>query len=133
MDRILAASIALPTWTRWSSWLATAATVFLATAFPSRLWLPLALLLGAFTAFSNLPVVAFDGPLPFSSLGVHARGEVFTWDQVVRVEPGERHNLQAIVIHQGQEHPVPLRVRGAHTWDEFRSALAAHAPDKVAF
>ncbi|MDP8930362.1 MAG: hypothetical protein M3O70_17790, partial [Actinomycetota bacterium] len=90
--------------------------------------------LAAFTAFANLPAIGFDGPLPFSSVGLHVRGEVFRWDQVVRVEAGGAHRrLHAVVVVDGQEAVVPLRVRGERTWDDFRSALARHAPEKVGF
>ncbi|MDQ4131468.1 MAG: hypothetical protein M3133_10870, partial [Actinomycetota bacterium] len=66
VDRILAVSEALPTWTRWGSWVVTGGAVFLATAFWHAWWLPVTLGLAAFTAFANLPAVGFDGPLPFS-------------------------------------------------------------------
>ncbi len=134
VDRILAASAALPTWTRWGAWLATGSAVFLATAFWHPLWLPVTVGLAAFTAFANLPAIGFDGPLPFSSVGIHVRGEVFSWDEVARIEAGDdRRSLHAVVIVDGHEAVVPLRVRGQRTWDEFRVALARHAPDKVSF
>ncbi len=134
MDRIFAASAALPTWARWGAWVATGSAVFLATAFWHPLWLPVTVGLAAFTAFANLPAIGFDGPLPFSSVGLHVRGEVFRWDQVVRVEAGGGHRrLHAVVVVDGQEAVVPLRVRGERTWDDFRSALARHAPEKVGF
>ncbi|MFN2557311.1 MAG: hypothetical protein ABR592_10685 [Nitriliruptorales bacterium] len=134
MDRILAASAALPTWTRWGSWVATGSAVFLATAFWHSLWLPITVTLAAFTAFANLPAIGFDGPLPFSSVGLHLRGEIYRWDQVARVEPGaDRRTLHAIVAVDEREHVLLIRVRGARTRDDFRTALARHAPEKVAF
>lgn len=134
LNRMLAASAALPTWTRWGAWIVTGSAVFLATAFRHPLWLPVAFGLAAFTAFAHLPTVAFDGPLPFSSVGLHVRGEIFRWDQVARVEPAEDGRaLQAIIVVDKQEAVVPLRVRGARTWDDFRASLARHAPEKIAF
>ncbi len=134
VDRILAASAALPTWTRWGSWVATGSVVFLATAFWHALWLPVTVGLAAFTAFANLPAIGFDGPLPFSSVGLHVRDEIYKWDRVVRVEPGaDRRTLRAVVVMDEREHVLLLRVRGARTWDDFRTALARHAPEKIAF
>lgn len=134
LDRVLAASVTLPTWTRWGSWLATGSAVFLATAFWHPLWLPGTVGLAVFTAFANLPVIGFDGPLPFSSVGLHVRGELYRWAQVARVEPGgDRRYLHAIVLVDEREEVVKLAVRGARTWDDFRAALARHAPEKVAF
>lgn len=134
VDRIFSASAALPTWTRWGTWVATGGAVFLATAFRHPLWLPVTVGLAALTAFANLPAIAFDGPMPFSSIGLHARGEVFRWDQVARVEAGvDRRRLHAIVIDDGGERVVLLRVRGGRTYDDFRASLARHAPEKVAF
>ncbi|MDQ4131579.1 MAG: hypothetical protein M3133_11440 [Actinomycetota bacterium] len=134
LNRILAASADLPTWTRWGSWVVTGSAVFLATAFWHVLWLPVTLGLAAFAAFANLPAVGFDGPLPFSSLGLHIRGEIYRWEEVIRVEPGsDPRSLNAIVVRDGRENVVLLRLRGARTSDEFRAALARHAPEKVAF
>lgn len=134
MDRVLTASAALPTWTRWGAWVATGSAVFLATAFWHPLWLPVTFGLAAFTAFSNLPAICFDGPMPFSSVGLHVRGGIYKWDQVARVEAGgDRRCLHAIVVGGAREQVVVLRVRGARTLDDFRAALARHAPEKIAF
>ncbi len=134
MHRILAASAALPTWSRWTSWLTLTLVVFLASAFRHPAWIPVAVGLAGFTAFATLPVLDFDGPLPFSGHGLHGRGgRFFRWDEVVRVEAGERGDLRAVVVVAGGQRIVPIRVRGRCSRDELRTRLAEHAPDKLAF
>jgi hypothetical protein len=83
-----------------------------------------------FTLYAHLPVFAWDGPLPFSDQGVHLAGEVHPWAEVDAVEPGAGRNLQA-VLRDGRR--LTLRVRGARTWDEFRTAVARHKPEAVRF
>jgi hypothetical protein len=84
-----------------------------------------------FTLWAHLPVFAFSGPLPFSDQGLHVAGEVHPWDRVATIEPAEDgRNLRA-VLDDGRR--VRLRVRGAHTHDEFRDIVRRHKPEAVAF
>lgn len=86
--------------------------------------------LSLFTLFAHIPVLRFDGPLPFSELGVHVRGEVHDWGEVAMVEPAGEKDLEA-VLTDGRR--LPLRVRGSRSRDELRVALARYKPDAVRF
>ena len=135
MDRIIAASSKLPTWSRWLGWLVTAAMVLGAATWPHWAWTWLAVAAATFTFFANLPALAFDGPLPFSAQGVHIRGRVIPWDDVVRIEPSPQRpsDLRLVARDGDREYTAPLRVRGSRTHDELRTVLDAYAPDKAEF
>ena len=135
MDRIIAASSKMPTWTRWAGWLVTGAMVVGASIRPHAIWTWLAIAAACFTFFANLPALAFDGPMPFSSQGVHVRGRVVPWDDVVRIEPStvRPRDLQLVAREGSDEYTVPLRVRGGRTHDDLRTVLDTYAPDKAEF
>lgn len=82
------------------------------------------------TLWLHAPVFAFDGPLPFSSLGLHVSGDVHPWDDVVRVEPNGDRDLQAVLADGST---VRVRVKGGRTREDLRRALAEHRPDRIAF
>ena len=135
MDRIIAASTRLPTWTRWAGWLVTAAMVVGGAMRPHPAWTWFAVAAATFTFFANLPALAFDGPMPFSSQGVHVRGRVVPWDDVGRIEPApdRPRDLRVVARDGAHEYTVPLRVRGGRSHDELRTVLDGYAPDKAEF
>lgn len=83
-----------------------------------------------FTLWAHLPVFAFSGPLPFSSAGLHVADEVYPWEEVAAIEPGEGRNLRAI-LEGGRT--VRIRVRGARTHDELRGIVERHKPAAIRF
>lgn len=86
--------------------------------------------LSVFTLWAHLPVVLFDGPLPFSPRGVHRSDRIYPWEHVAAVEPGEGRDLVA-VLDDGER--VRLRVRGARTHEQYRRLVARYKPEAVRF
>jgi hypothetical protein len=80
--------------------------------------------------WTHLPVLTFDGPLPFSDQGIHVAGEVYPWERVAAIEPGEGRNLLAL-LDDGQR--LRLRVRGDRTHEQFRELVERHKPEAVRF
>jgi hypothetical protein len=128
------ASERLPNWVRAVSllgaWLSAVLVRFVyeQPAFPFAV--ALFVVLSLFALWAHVPALTFDGPLPFSDLGVHMSGEVHPWDEVETIAPLGDKDLQA-VLADGRT--VKLRVRGAHTREEFRTYARRHKPDAVAF
>jgi hypothetical protein len=134
--RLRARAEALPNWVRALSAVGTwVAAVVARWQFGEPVTGPLTsalfvVVLG-FTLFAHWPVFAFDGPLPFSELGLHVSGgRVLPWDDVVAVEPLGDKDLEA-VLAGGERRKV--RVRGAHTREEFRRLIARYRPGIVRF
>jgi len=86
--------------------------------------------LTAFVLFAHLPVLTFDGPLPFSERGIHVRGEIHPWDTVVGIEPIGERDLQGLLADGSR---VRLRARGARTRQELKRALGMYRPDLARF
>jgi hypothetical protein len=137
MDALFRASQALPTWVRVASISLLPVVAFFTNAalgtgaFPPMVAAFLGL--SVLALWAHLPVFRFDGPMPFSDLGVHASGgRIIPWDEVQAVEPleGAEKDLEAVLV-DGER--VKLRVRGARTREEFRAALSRHRPDLVKF
>jgi hypothetical protein len=86
--------------------------------------------LSLFTLWAHLPVLLFDGPLPFSARGVHRSDRIYPWEHVTAVEPGEGRDLVA-VLDDGER--VRLRVRGARTHEQYRDLVARYKPEAIRF
>lgn len=131
---LLDASRRLPTWVRATSILILPVVAFATNASLGTPALgPLFAVfvgLSAFALFAHLPVMQFDGPLPFSDLGIHAHGDIVAWSEVARVEALGERDLVAVLT---DDRMIRLRVRGARTRGELAAALARHKPEAVAF
>lgn len=130
MGALIAAVDRLPGWVRAAVILPLPVGAFLTAAFRSPATITLFLVWSAVALVVHLPVFRFDGPLPFSEVGVHARGEVHVWEEVVAVEPLGERDLQARLA---DGRTIALRVRGRRTRDDLRAALVRHRPQAVAF
>ncbi|HUH08038.1 MAG TPA: hypothetical protein VML96_09555 [Egibacteraceae bacterium] len=130
MERLLAEAERIPNSARALIALLLPLIAFATAAFRSPALIALFIAWSALTLFAHAPVFAFEGPLPFSSAGVHAGGRVHDWSQVTAVEPFGEKDLHA-VLSDGQR--VRLRVRGRRTRAQLREALARHKPEAVRF
>lgn len=135
IDHLVSASERLPTWVRVTSMVALwPAAVLARVAYREPVWWPVTgavfVVLSLFALWAHIPVFRFDGPLPFSELGVHVSGEVHAWERVRNVRERGDKDLEA-VLDDGTT--LRLRVRGARTREDFRDSLARYKPDAVAF
>jgi hypothetical protein len=134
LARLLSASERLPTWVRAASVcllpvVAFATNVALGSPAASPM-IALFLALSLFALFAHAPVFAFDGPLPFSALGVHVGGGVTPWSAVERIEPLGEKDLAAVLFDGSR---LKVRVRGRRTREEFAAAIARHKPEAARF
>ncbi|HUH07477.1 MAG TPA: hypothetical protein VML96_06680 [Egibacteraceae bacterium] len=130
MQVLLGAAERVPNWVRAALAIGLPVVAFLTAAARSPVMIAVFLAWSALTLMAHAPVFAFDGPLPFSSAGLHAAGRVHEWSHVIAVEPLGDKDLCA-VLADGQR--VRLRVRGRRTREQLREALARHKPEAVRF
>lgn len=134
LSKLYATSVGLPNWVRAVSIAALPLLAFATNAsLGSALAVPLFVvfvLLTVFVLFAHLPVLTFDGPLPFSERGVHVRGEVHPWDTVVVIAPAGERDLEGLLTDGSR---IRLRARGARTRQDLQVALQAYRPDLARF
>lgn len=130
LSKLYATSVGMPNWVRAVSLVALPLLAFATNAsLGSAIAVPLFVAfvaLTTFVLFAHLPVLTFDGPLPFSERGVHVRGEVYPWDTVVGMEPIGERDLQGR-LDDGSV--IRLRARGARTRQDLLEALRTYRPD----